>query len=403
MNDLCDSALAAEEVSASEKKPRAIPLVVYCLSLGIFALTTSELMISGMLPSLQQAFGRSISDIGDLISLYALGMMAGGPLVTLAFLALKVDNKRGLLILLVFYAAAQAVAASTGNFHVLLAARLLTGMAAAGAFGLMLAISAQLVAPDLRGRAASLVFGGLMMCTVIGVPVATAVDSAFGWRASFWAIVVLVLFCALVIALRIEQSPDAPQADLRMELNEMRKPKLWAAYATSALVIGSAFAMYGYFYPIVTGLSGFAPSQVPLLLAVYGAGNIVGNYVIGRFADRHAIATIFAGIVVMIAAMLVFALFGEWRPASVLAIVMIGLTGIALNPALVVRVMRLAHPGALVNAMHASVVNIGLAAGPWLGGAALDAGYGLHAPLWVGFAMSVGALLTLAPRAMRRF
>ncbi len=104
-----------------------------------------------------------------------------------------------------------------------------------------------------------------------------------------------------------------------------------------------------------------------------------------------------------IAAMAVFALFGEWRPASVLAIVMIGLTGIALNPALVARVMRLAHPGALVNAMHASVVNIGLAAGPWLGGAALDAGYGLHAPLWVGFAMSVGALLTLAPRAMRRF
>ncbi len=403
MNDLCDSALAAEGVSASAKKARAIPLVVYCLSLGIFALTTSELMISGMLPSLQQAFGRSISDIGDLISLYALGMMAGGPLVTLAFLALKVDNKRGLLILLVFYAAGQAVAASTGNFHVLLAARLLTGMAAAGAFGLMLAISAQLVAPDLRGRAASLVFGGLMMCTVIGVPVATAVDNAFGWRASFWAIVVLVLFCALVIALRIEQSPDAPQADLRSELDEMRKPKLWAAYATSALVIGSAFAVYGYFYPIVTGLSGFSPSQVPLLLAVYGAGNIAGNYVIGRFADRHAIATIFAGIVVMIAAMLVFALFGEWRPASVLAIVMIGLTGIALNPALVARVMRLAHPGALVNAMHASVVNIGLAAGPWLGGAALDAGYGLHAPLWVGFAMSVGALLTLAPRAMRRF
>src|SRR5690606_28677314 len=158
MNDMCDSALAAEGVSASAQKARAIPLVVYCLSLGVFALTTSELMISGMLPSLQVAFDRSIADIGNLISLYALGMMVGGPLVTILFLALKIENKRGLLLLLVFYAAAQSVAASTSSFQVLLVARVLTGMAAATSFGLMLAITAQLVGPELRGRASSLVF-----------------------------------------------------------------------------------------------------------------------------------------------------------------------------------------------------------------------------------------------------
>lgn len=402
MNDSCESALAAEGTSMSRKEARAIPMVVYCLSLGVFALTTSELMISGMMPSLQEAFGRSIADIGNLISLYALGMMIGGPLVTVLFLALKIENKRGLLGLLIFYALAQSVAASTSNFHVLLVARVLTGMAAATSFGLMLAITAQLVAPELRGRASSLVFAGLMLCTVLGVPIATAITNAFGWRASFWSIVVLILLCALVIALKIETTRDGPQADLRSELAEMRKPKLWAAYATSALVIGSSFAVYSYLSPITVELAGFSAMQVPFLLAVYGAANIVGNYVSGRFADRYTIMTIFAGLVVMLAAMLIFALFAELKPAAILAIVMIGLTGIALNPAFVARVMRIAHPGALVNAMHASVINIGLGLGPWIGGQAMEAGYGLHAPLWVGFAMTLAGLLTLAPPALRR-
>ncbi|MEL4068889.1 MFS transporter [Ochrobactrum sp. GPK 3] len=402
MNDSCESALAAEGASMSRKEARAIPMVVYCLSLGVFALTTSELMISGMMPSLQEAFGRSIADIGNLISLYALGMMIGGPLVTVLFLALKIENKRGLLGLLIFYALAQSVAASTSNFHVLLAARVLTGMAAATSFGLMLAITAQLVAPELRGRASSLVFAGLMLCTVLGVPIATAITNAFGWRASFWSIVVLILLCALVIALKIETTREGPQADLRSELAEMRKPKLWAAYATSALVIGSSFAVYSYLSPITVELAGFSAMQVPFLLAVYGAANIVGNYVSGRFADRHTIVTIFAGLVVMLAAMLIFALFAELKSAAILAIVMIGLTGIALNPAFVARVMRIAHPGALVNAMHASVINIGLGLGPWIGGQAMEAGYGLHAPLWVGFAMTLAGLLTLAPPALRR-
>jgi DHA1 family inner membrane transport protein len=118
------------------------------------------------------------------------------------FLALKIENKRGLLFLLIFYAAAQSIAASTSNFHVMLIARVLTGMAAATSFGLMLAITAQLVAPELRGRASSLVFAGLMLCTVLGVPLATVITNSFGWRASFWTIVVVILFCALVIALK---------------------------------------------------------------------------------------------------------------------------------------------------------------------------------------------------------
>ncbi|WP_421088435.1 MFS transporter [Pseudochrobactrum sp. MP213Fo] len=389
------------KTETAEMRSPAIPLVVYCLSLGFFALTTSELMISGMLPSLQQAFGRSIADIGNLISLYAMGMVIGGPLVTVLFLSLKIENKRGLLFLLIFYALAQSVAASTTSFEVLMVARVITGMVAATSFGLMLAITAQLVAPGIRGRATSVVFAGLMICTVFGVPAATLIDYYLGWRASFWAIVVLVLFCAFIIAVKIEPSAKGTSADLRSEFKELTKPKLWAAYATSALVIGSSFAAYSYFSPIMTDLSGFNAAQVPVLLAVYGAANIIGNFITGRVADRYTFKTLFIGIALMVGAMLLFAILGESKIIAVIAVVMIGLTGIALNPALAARVMRIAHPGALVNTMHASVINIGLAFGPWAGGLAISSGFGLNAPLYVGFGMAFIGLLTIIPRSLR--
>lgn len=410
MTDICDSALPAERmtniavntITRSEAHKPAIPLVVYCLSLGVFALTTSELMISGLLPSLQQAFGRSIADIGNLISLYALGMVFGGPVVTLLFLALRVEHKNGLLGLLIFYAIAQSVAASTSNFEVMMIARVLTGIAAAAGFGLMLAITARLVAANMRGRAVSLVFAGLMLATALGVPLATWIDSLFGWRVSFWLIVLVILFCALTVALKIEKSPAGHSATLQTELQDMRNPALWAAYATSALAIGSSFAFYSYFSPIMTDLAQFPVHLMPFLLALYGIANIAGNFLNGRFADRYTMPLLIGGIAVMVVAMLLFACFAESKPAALLSVVLIGLTGIALNPPLVARIMRIAHPGALVNAMHASVINIGLSFGPWAGGLALENGSGLHAPLWVGFGMALAALLTLAPRSLRR-
>lgn len=406
MHNVSECAMAAQGDLVSPAKTaaqsHAIPPVVYCLSLAFFALTTSELMISGLMPSLQQAFARSMSDIGNLISLYALGMMFGGPIVTIAFLALKIDNKRGLLMLLVFYAIAQAIAASTSSFQVMMVARVVTGMAAATSLGLTLALTAQMVSPDVRGKASSMVFAGLMLCTVFGVPAATLIDQHFGWRASFWSIVVLVLFCALVVAVKIAKVSEDEKTDLASELREMRKPKLWATYSTSALVIGASFAAYAYFMPILTGVSGFSAGSIPLLLAIYGAANIIGNYVAGRFADRHTLATLFVGIGLMIVTLTIFALFAEWKPAALIGVIGIGLTGIALNPALTARVMRTAYPGALVNAMHASVINIGLSIGPWVGGMALDHGFDLHAPLFVALVMTCLALLTLVPRALRK-
>lgn len=153
-----------------------MPLVIYILGLTIFSLTTSEFMVAGMMPSLTIAFDVSVTQVGYLISVYALGMVVGGPLLTASLLRLRMPNKTALLLLLGLYAVAQSVAAVTDSYLVMTVARFFTGVTASACFGAALSICADTVAEDMRGRAASIVLGGLMLAAALGVPVATLID-----------------------------------------------------------------------------------------------------------------------------------------------------------------------------------------------------------------------------------
>ncbi|WP_426161840.1 MFS transporter [Pseudoduganella sp. R-34] len=374
-----------------------MPLLVYVLGLTVFSLSTSEFMVAGMMPSLAHALGEPVARIGYLISLYALGMVIGGPLVTFGMLKLRVPNRQGLLCLLAMYAVAQAAAASAASYELMATARLLTGVAGAACFGVSLAICAEAVSPPVRGRAAAVVIGGLMLSSVLGMPLTTLIDQQAGWRASFWLVVVLALLCMVLVALFVPRSRPAEDISLGRELGEFRKRELWAAYATSALVISAIFAAFSYFAPILTTVSGFPASAIPWLLGVYGIANVVGNGVVGRFADRHTIPILAGGMVVLSIALALFAVFAHRQSASLALLVVIGLVGMSMNPAIIARVMRVAHPGPLVNTVHTSVINIGLSAGAWIGGAGIAAGYGLLSPLWVGVALAILGLLSLLP------
>lgn len=195
-----------------------MPLVVYILGLTIFSLTTSEFMVAGMMPSLALAMDEPVTRIGYLISLYAMGMVIGGPLSTIVLLKLRVPNKKGLLWLLGFYILAQSVAASATSYDILAIARVVTGVAAATCFGLSLAICAEIVAPNARGRAAAVVIGGLMLASVVGVPVATLIDQHLGWRASFWLVVLLALLCLALITVLVPRAKPSEIVSLGNEL-----------------------------------------------------------------------------------------------------------------------------------------------------------------------------------------
>ncbi len=392
---------AASGIPERDQARQGMPLVVYILGLTIFSLTTSEFMVAGMMPSLSAAFGVSIAEVGYLISIYAAGMVVGGPLLTIALLKLGVPNKRALLCLLVLYVVGGGVAAMADGYGVMVAARIITGVAGSACFGVSLAICADLVAPEARGRASSIVLAGLMLATVLGVPAATIVDQHLGWRASFWLVVVLAVLCAVVIAMLVPPSPKSSQVSLSAELASFRNGQLWAAYATSGLIIGATFAAFSYFSPIFTDVTGFSPATIPLLLGVYGAANVIGNTIVGRFADKHTIPILVGGLIVLAVTLAMFAVFAENRIVSVIAFVVIGLVGVPMNPAMISRVMKTAHPGPLVNTVHTSVINVGLAAGAWFGGIGILAGYGLRSPIWIGVALALLGLVSLMPRSVR--
>lgn len=374
-----------------------MPLVVYILGLTIFSLTTSEFMVAGMMPSLAEAMNEPVTRIGYLISLYAMGMVIGGPLSTIVLLKLRVPNKQGLLWLLGFYVLAQSVAASATSYDILAVARVVTGVAAATCFGLSLAICAELVSPNARGRAAAVVIGGLMLASVVGVPVATLIDQHLGWRASFWLVVLLALMCLALIAVLVPRSKPSEVVSLGNELGEFRNRHLWAAYASSGLIIGAIFAAFSYFAAILTDITGFQASDIPWLLGVYGVANVVGNGVVGRYADRYTTLIMVWGMVILSISLALFAVFAHDKTISVALLVVTGLVGMSMNPAIIARVMKTAHPGPLVNTVHTSVINIGLGAGSWLGGLGIATGYGLRSPLWVGVALALLGLISLLP------
>ncbi|MBD1586282.1 MFS transporter [Pseudomonas typographi] len=375
----------------------ALPPTVYLLGLTIFSLVTAEFMVAGMLPALSEAFSVSLAQVGNLIAFYALGMAVGGPPVTVVLLALRVGHKAALVGLLALYVAAGVMAALAESYPVLAWARVIMGVTSATCIGLCMTVCAGLVAPQVRGRAVSVVLAGLMLSPVAGVPLTTWVQQHFGWRASGWLVVLLALLCTWLAAWRLPASPAGSAPPLREQLRALNNRRLWAAYSTSGLIIGATFAAFSYCAPILIDVVGVKPAQVAPLLALYGVANVLGNMVVGRVADRHTLGAQGWGLALLVLALAALALVSGPQWLSLVCFVAIGLTGVALNPAMVARVMNAAEPGALVNTLHTTVITTGLAFGSWAGGWVIDAGFGLRAPLWVGAGMALLGLLSLCP------
>lgn len=373
----------------------SLPPAVYLLGLTIFSLVTAEFMVAGIMPALAAEFSVSLAQVGNLIAFYALGMALGGPPVTMLLISRGVRNKHALLGLLAAYVLAGVLGAVATQYGVLLFARVLMGVTSSACLGLCMTLCASLVPVHQRGRAIAVVLAGLMMSPVAGVPMINLVEHSVGWRASAWVIVALSMLCTVLVAACLKQDPADAQPALSRQWAALRNPSLWGAYLTSGLIIGATFAGFSYITPILIEEVGVLPSHVAPLLALYGVANLLGNMLVGRVADRHTFAALGWGLVLLMAAMAGFALADGQVWLNLMCFLAIGLTGVALNPAMVARVMKAAEPGALVNALHTSVITAGLALGSWAGGQAIDAGFGLRSPLWVGAAMAAVGLLSL--------
>jgi len=378
-----------------------MPLVVYILGLAIFSLGTAELMVAGMMSTLSEAFDITVGEVGHLISYYAFGVMLGGPILTYVFLKFKAPYRTTLLWLLGLYVIVQGFSAFVSDYNVLVAIRIVTGILCAGCLSLSLATSMALVPVESRPRAASIVIAGFMVSNVFGVPLATIIDQQWGWRMSFGLVAILVFICLCALVRLLPPMVGGSTIKMAEEIKAFKNKAYWKACTTSCLILGASFAAFSYFVPVLVDVSDFNMQTVPFILMLYGLANIVGNMITGRLAYRHSLAIMVVGLIVLSISLLGMALFAQYQSIAILAVIFIGLSGVPMNPAMMARIVSVAHPGPMVNAVHTSVINIGLGGGSYLGGMAISSGYGLRSALWIGLILAILALLSVLPYARR--
>ncbi|MEU0462549.1 MFS transporter [Amycolatopsis sp. NPDC006131] len=377
-----------------------MPRAIYVLSLGVFAMVTSEFVVAGLMPQLADGLGVTVPQIGYLITAFAVAMAAGGPVLTVALLRLA--PKTALMLLFAVFLAGNVLAATASGYGTMLVARVVTGVAAQAFFGIGISLTAQLTRPEVRGRAIAVVMNGLMLGTLLGLPLATVVGENLGWRAAFWAIGVLAVVAALATLAGVPALAASTEGGtFREELGVFRAPRLWLALSTSTLIIGATFSAFSYFTPILTEVTGFDGGTVPLLLVAYGAATVVGNVVVGRLADRHTLHVLVAGLALNLVFLAAFAVLADLPAPAVVAMLGIGLVGVTMNPAMVTRVQRAGNARPLVNTVHSSFITLGVILGSSLGGLVIETS-GLRAPLWLGAGLAALGLLTVLPELLRR-
>ncbi|TCC32969.1 Cmx/CmrA family chloramphenicol efflux MFS transporter [Kribbella speibonae] len=378
-----------------------MPIAVYVLGLSIFAQGTSELMLAGLLPELATDLHVSIPQAGLLISAFAVGMLVGAPVLTVV--TLTWSRRTAALAFLAIFVLAHVAGALTSSYAVLFATRIVAAFVYSGFWSVAAATVVVLVPANRRGRAMSVVTGGLTIATIVGLPLGTVLGQHLGWQSAFWTVAgMCVLAMAGVLATVPPDRPDAASTPrLADEFQALRSTRLWLAFATTALVTATILVVFSYLAPLLTQTAGLSSGAVPAVLALYGLGSFIGITIGGRFADALPFHTLFISISGLIVLSAALALTAGLPVVAIAVIALLGGFGFAANPALNARVFSLAGDApTLATATNFSAFNVGITAGPWLGGLAIDAGAGYPALGWIAVGTGAAALATVLLAAL---
>ncbi|MGH3241376.1 MAG: Cmx/CmrA family chloramphenicol efflux MFS transporter [Spirillospora sp.] len=369
-----------------------MPLAVYVLGMAIFAQGTSELMLAGLVPGMADDLGVSVPDAGLLISAFAIGMLAGAPV--LAILTRRWPHRRALLAFLAAFALAHAVGALTSDYWVLFATRVVGAFAYAGFWAVAAATAIGLVPANARGRAMGIVAGGLTVAAIVGLPAGTVIGQHLGWRAAFWTVAAMSVAAMAGVAATIpagRSAGDVPR--MRAELRAVALPRLWLHYGTIALATSGLMVTFSYLGALLEETTRIAEAWVPAVLALYGTGALIGIVTGGRTADTRGLPTLYAGFGGLVLVSVALALTAGSAVPAVVLVFLLGLVGFGTNPTLNSKAFGMVDGSAtLVAAGNVVAFNVGITAGPWLGGLAIDAGAGLASTAWIGAVLGTLAL-----------
>jgi DHA1 family inner membrane transport protein len=368
-----------------------MPAALLALAISAFGIGTTEFVIMGLLPEVAADFGVSIPSAGLLISGYALGVVVGAPVLTA--LASRVPRKTVLVALMGLFIAGNVLSALAPSYGLLMTGRVVAALSHGAFFGVGSVVAASLVAPAKRAGAIALMFTGLTVANVLGVPAGTALGQAFGWRSTFWVVSALGVAGAIgILALVPHQKPD-PGAGLRGELAVFRRPQVWLALAMTALGFAGVFASFTYIAPMMTEVAGFSSGAVTWLLVLFGAGLFAGNLLGGRAADRKLMPSLYVILAALALVLVAFVFTAHAKVPAAITIALFGAAGFATVPPLQARVMAKAEGApALASAANIAAFNLGNAGGAWLGGQAIEGGLGYTAPNWIGAVLAAAGL-----------
>ncbi|MFF9021039.1 MFS transporter [Streptomyces eurythermus] len=366
-----------------------MPLALLALAVGAFGIGTTEFVMMGLLPDVADDLHISIPSAGHLVSAYALGVVIGAPL--LAALTARMSRRTVLIALMVLFVAGNALSAFAPGNASLLAARFLSGLPHGAFFGVGAVVATAMVPPERKARSVSLMFLGLTVANIAGVPAATLMGQHLGWRATFLAVSAIGVAAIASLALLIPRDhAPAPTAGLRGELAALRSLPVWLALGTTVAGFGALFAAYSYVTPMLTDTAGYAETSVTLLLALFGVGATAGNLLGGRLADHSLRATLFGGLASLTLVLFLFPLLmrAEWSAA--LAVTLLGMAAFVTGSPLQLMVMEKASAApSLASSANQAAFNLANAGGAWLGGLALSAGFGTTSPAPAGALLAV--------------
>lgn len=378
------------DAPASARAPASVGLVLFALAMGGFAIGTTEFAAMSLLPYFSVGLGVDEPMAGHVISVYALGVVVGAPLI--AVLAARIPRRTLLIGLMGVFALGNGLSALAPNYHWMLVFRFLSGLPHGAYFGVAALVAASLSAPNRRAQAVSRVMLGLTVATILGVPVASWMGQVLGWRSGFAIVAGLALLTVLLIALFAPRDVVQPGASPLRELGALKRRQVWLTLATGAIGFGGLFAVYAYLASTLMAVTAVSPAFVPVVLAIFGLGLTAGTLVAGWAADRALVPATAAMLLWSAFWLAVFPFSAGNIWALSLVIFMIG-SGGGLGAMLQTRLMDVADDAqTLAAALNHSAFNTANALGPWLGGMAIAAGYGWTSTGWVGAALALGGL-----------
>jgi DHA1 family inner membrane transport protein len=363
---------------------------ILALAVGGFSIGTGEFVIMGLLPDVARDLGINIPTAGHLISAYALGVVIGAPV--LAVLGARWPWRRLLIALMAAYAVGNFLTAIAPSYGTVWVTRFLAGFPHGTYFGVAALVAARLVAPHRRAQAVAYVMLGLTVATLLGVPIATALGQWLSWQAAFIFVSVIAVLTMALILRFVPFVPANTLASPLRELGALKRKQVWLTLGIGAVGFGGMFSVFSYVKSTLMDLAGLSLSAIPMVLALFGLGMVLGNLLGARYADRHLDRSIQLVLIWASGVLLLFMLTAHHPVLGSLNILLIG-TMVALGPALQIRLMDVAGDAqTLAAALNHSAFNLANALGAWLGGLTIAAGWGWTSTAWVGALLALGGL-----------